>query len=44
MIVLDASFLVKLILEEKGSEKARNPARSWTKNVEAQATMDSSAF
>ncbi|MCE4608553.1 MAG: type II toxin-antitoxin system VapC family toxin [Caldisphaeraceae archaeon] len=40
MIVLDTSFLVKLILEEKGSEKARNLARSWAKNGEAQATID----
>lgn len=40
MIVLDASFLVKLVLEENGSKKARELARSWTKSGKALATVD----
>ncbi len=40
MIVLDASFLVKLVLEEKGSEKARSLARIWARNGETLATID----
>ena len=40
MIVLDASFLVKLVLEENGSENARNLARSWAKGGETLATID----
>jgi predicted nucleic acid-binding protein len=40
LIVLDASFLVKLVLGEKGSEKARSLARSWAGSGEVLATMD----
>ncbi|MCE4614422.1 MAG: type II toxin-antitoxin system VapC family toxin [Desulfurococcales archaeon] len=40
MIVLDASFLVKLVLEEKGSEKARELARSWASSGETLVTVD----
>ncbi len=40
MIVLDASFLVKLVLEEKGSDRARNLARSWARSGEVLATID----
>ena len=40
MIVLGASFLVKLIFKEKGSEKTRDLTRSWAKNGETQATID----
>ncbi len=40
MIVLDASFLVKLILEENGSDKARELVRSWAGSGEPLATID----
>ena len=40
MIVLDASFLVKLVLGEEGSEKARNLTRSWAAGGEVLATLD----
>lgn len=40
MIVLDASFLVKLVLEEEGSETARSLLRSWAGNGEILATVD----
>ena len=40
MIVLDASFLVKLVLEEEGSGKARGLVRSWARSGEALATID----
>ncbi|MEB3756277.1 MAG: type II toxin-antitoxin system VapC family toxin [Desulfurococcales archaeon] len=37
---MDASFLVKLVLWEKGSEKAHDLARSWAVNREALVTVD----
>ncbi len=40
MITLDASFLVKLILEENGSDKARELVRSWAGSGERLATID----
>ena len=40
MIVLDASFLVKLVLEEEGSQKARELVRSWARGGEALITID----
>ncbi len=40
MIVLDASFLVKLVLEENGSEEARSLARSWAGSGRVLATVD----
>ena len=40
MIILDASFLVKLILEENGSDKARELVRSWAGSCEFLATID----
>ena len=40
MIVLDASFLVKLVLDEEGSKKALNMARLWARSGEALATID----
>ena len=40
MIVLDASFLVKLVLGENDSRKARNLARSWARSGEALVTVD----
>jgi predicted nucleic acid-binding protein len=40
MIVLDASFLAKLVLEEKGSEKARRLVRLWAREGEILATID----
>ena len=40
MIVLGASFLVKLVLEENGSEEARNLARSWAGSGRVLATVD----
>jgi predicted nucleic acid-binding protein len=40
LIVLDASFLVKLVLEEEGSRKARELARSWAGSGKALLTVD----
>ena len=40
MIVLDASFLVKLVLGEEGSGEARSLARSWARSGEVMATVD----
>ncbi len=40
MIVLDASFLVKLVLDEEGSKKALNMPRLWARSGEALATID----
>jgi predicted nucleic acid-binding protein len=40
LIVLDASFLVKLVLEEKGSKEARSLVRSWAEAGEALVTVD----
>jgi len=40
LIVLDSSFLVKLILKENGSDKAREMARSWSATGEALVTLD----
>jgi len=40
LIVLDASFLVKLVLEENGSDKARELTRIWARNREVMATID----
>lgn len=37
---MDASFLVKLVLEEKGSDRARDLAHSWAKSGEALVTID----
>jgi predicted nucleic acid-binding protein len=41
MIVLDASFLVKLVLEEDGSEKARSLIRAWAREGRTLLTVDS---
>jgi predicted nucleic acid-binding protein len=40
LIVLDASFLVKLVLEEEGSREARRLARSWAVNGESLVSVD----
>ena len=40
MIVLDASFLVKLVLEEEGSREARNLAKHWIRQNEILSTLD----
>ncbi|MET1159545.1 MAG: type II toxin-antitoxin system VapC family toxin [Thermoprotei archaeon] len=40
MIVLDASFLVKLILSEEGSRKARDLTRLWIRKGEMLLTID----
>jgi predicted nucleic acid-binding protein len=40
LIVLDASFLVKLVLEEMGSRRARELTRSWARGGETLATVD----
>ncbi len=40
MIVLDASFLVKLVLEEEGSDTARELLRLWVRSMEALVTVD----
>ena len=40
MIVLDASFIAKLVLEEEGSEDAWLLTRSWILNGEILAAPD----
>jgi len=40
LIVLDSSFLVKLVLEENESSKAREMARSWSAIGEVLVTLD----
>jgi len=40
MIILDASFIVKLILEEEGSEVAEKLFREWIKRGEHIITVD----
>ena len=40
MIVLDASFLVKLVVEEEGSREARRLVREWVGGGEVLATVD----
>ncbi len=40
MIVIDSSFLVKLVLDEPGSEKARRLVREWIASGEQLATLD----
>ena len=40
MIVLDASFLVKLVVEEEGSKEARRLVRDWIGGGEVLATVD----
>lgn len=40
MIVLDASFLVKLVLEEDGSERARSLIRTWAREGRSLITVD----
>ncbi|MEM4971538.1 MAG: type II toxin-antitoxin system VapC family toxin [Sulfolobales archaeon] len=38
--MLDASFLVKLVLEERGSGEVRRLVRSWVRDREVMATID----
>ena len=40
MIVLDASFLVKLVLEEEGSGEARGLAAQWARSMERLSAPD----
>ena len=39
-MVLDASFIVKLVLEEEGSDIARSLARSWMEEGKGLTTID----
>ena len=39
-MILDSSFIVKLVLEEEGSEDARRLIRSWVSRGEVLATID----
>ncbi len=40
MIVLDASFIVKLVVEEEGSREAENLVERWLRSGEKLATVD----